>query len=164
MLETANCVARHGAWAKDLGSEISGQRSRAKDLARRVWATSLGQEFGPGVWELSKDLGMSHAKLPNRFRVGHPRRFRLREVDPAETAGFSKENADRMLAKHTGPPPTGRSGSMPRTVGRCSSSCRAFGPVGGDRERPGAARSGLSQIRPGPLRGMRRMRKALEAD
>ena len=45
---------------------------------------------------------MSHAKLPNRFRVGHPRRFRLRDVDPAETAGFSKENADRMLAKHTG--------------------------------------------------------------
>lgn len=45
---------------------------------------------------------MNHAKLPNRFRVDHPGRFRLRDVDPAETAGFSKENADRMLAKHTG--------------------------------------------------------------
>ena len=43
---------------------------------------------------------MNHAKLANRFRVAHPRRFRLSDVDPAETAGFTKESADRMLAKH----------------------------------------------------------------
>ena len=44
---------------------------------------------------------MNHVKLPKRFRVERPERFRLRDFDPAETAGFTKDTAEGILAKHT---------------------------------------------------------------
>jgi PPK2 family polyphosphate:nucleotide phosphotransferase len=43
---------------------------------------------------------MNHAKLTERFRVERPERFRLRDFDPGETAGFTKERAEAILAKH----------------------------------------------------------------
>jgi PPK2 family polyphosphate:nucleotide phosphotransferase len=43
---------------------------------------------------------MNHVKLPKRFRVEKPERFRLRDLDPAETVGFTKEAAKKILAKH----------------------------------------------------------------
>jgi len=43
---------------------------------------------------------MNHVKLTQRFRVEKPKRFRLRHFDPAETAGFTKEAAERIVAKH----------------------------------------------------------------
>ena len=43
---------------------------------------------------------MNHVKLARRFRVEKPKRFRLRRFDPAETADFSKEAAERIVAKH----------------------------------------------------------------
>ena len=44
---------------------------------------------------------MNHVKLAKRFRVEKPGRFRLRDFDPAETAGFTKDRAEAILAKHT---------------------------------------------------------------
>lgn len=44
---------------------------------------------------------MNHVKLAKRFRVEEPGRFRLRDFDPAETAGFTKDLAEAILAKHT---------------------------------------------------------------
>ncbi len=44
---------------------------------------------------------MNHVKLTQRFRVEKPERFRLHNFDPAETAGFTKEAASRIMAKHT---------------------------------------------------------------
>jgi PPK2 family polyphosphate:nucleotide phosphotransferase len=43
---------------------------------------------------------MKHAKLTKRFRVDKPGRFRLRDFDPAETAGFTKDRAEAILGKH----------------------------------------------------------------
>jgi PPK2 family polyphosphate:nucleotide phosphotransferase len=43
---------------------------------------------------------MNRAKLGDRFRVDRARRFRLDNFDAAETSGFTKEAADRMVAKH----------------------------------------------------------------
>ena len=43
---------------------------------------------------------MNRAKLGDRFRVDSARRFRLDDFDAAETAGFTKPAADRMVAKH----------------------------------------------------------------
>jgi PPK2 family polyphosphate:nucleotide phosphotransferase len=44
---------------------------------------------------------MNHVKLAKRFRVERPGRFRLRDLDPAETAGFTKDTAEAILAEHT---------------------------------------------------------------
>jgi PPK2 family polyphosphate:nucleotide phosphotransferase len=44
---------------------------------------------------------MHHNKLIKRFRVDAPRRFRLADCDPAETAGFKKSAADEIVAAHT---------------------------------------------------------------
>jgi PPK2 family polyphosphate:nucleotide phosphotransferase len=43
---------------------------------------------------------MNHVKLPKRFRVEKPKRFRLGDFDPGETAGFSKDRAEEILAGH----------------------------------------------------------------
>ena len=43
---------------------------------------------------------MNHVKLAKRFRVEKPGRFRLRDFDAAETAGFTKDRAEAILAKH----------------------------------------------------------------
>ena len=43
---------------------------------------------------------MNHAKLTQRFRIEDPERFRLRDIDPAETEGFTKDAAEEILAKH----------------------------------------------------------------
>jgi PPK2 family polyphosphate:nucleotide phosphotransferase len=48
----------------------------------------------------AKDAGMKHKKLAQHFRIEKPERFRLRDFDPAETAGFTKEAASRIMAKH----------------------------------------------------------------
>jgi PPK2 family polyphosphate:nucleotide phosphotransferase len=42
---------------------------------------------------------MSPAKLIKRFRVDSPERFRLADIDPAETAGMKKHAAKRIIAK-----------------------------------------------------------------
>jgi PPK2 family polyphosphate:nucleotide phosphotransferase len=55
---------------------------------------------GGTILPCAKDACMNHVKLPKRFRVEKPERFRLRDFDPAETAGFTKEAADRIVAKH----------------------------------------------------------------
>ncbi len=43
---------------------------------------------------------MNHVKLAKRFRVEKPGRFRLRDFDAGETAGFTKDRAEAILAKH----------------------------------------------------------------
>jgi PPK2 family polyphosphate:nucleotide phosphotransferase len=43
---------------------------------------------------------MKISKLPARFRIDKPGRFRLGEFDPAETAGFSKADAKKIVADH----------------------------------------------------------------
>jgi PPK2 family polyphosphate:nucleotide phosphotransferase len=43
---------------------------------------------------------MNDVKLPDRFRVAKPDRFRLQDFDPAETAGFTKKAANKILDKH----------------------------------------------------------------
>ena len=43
---------------------------------------------------------MKLAKLPRRFRIDGPKRFRLRDFDPAETSGFTKAAANRIVARH----------------------------------------------------------------
>ena len=43
---------------------------------------------------------MNHVKLAKRFRVEKPGRFRLRDFDADETAGFTKDRAEAILAKH----------------------------------------------------------------
>jgi PPK2 family polyphosphate:nucleotide phosphotransferase len=59
-----------------------------------------GADPGGTISLCGKDACMSHVKLARRFRVEKPKRFRLRRFDPAETAGFSKEAAKRIVAKH----------------------------------------------------------------
>ena len=44
---------------------------------------------------------MNHVKLARCFRVEKPGRFHLRDFDPAETAGFTKDRAEAILAEHT---------------------------------------------------------------
>ena len=43
---------------------------------------------------------MKISKLPARFKVEKPGRFRLDDFDPAETAGFSKADAKKIVADH----------------------------------------------------------------
>jgi PPK2 family polyphosphate:nucleotide phosphotransferase len=48
----------------------------------------------------AEDARMNHVKLAKRFRVEKPGRFRLRDFDAGETAGFTKDRAEAILAKH----------------------------------------------------------------
>jgi len=41
---------------------------------------------------------MKPSKLLAPFRIDAPKRFRLADIDPAETAGFKKDQADKLLA------------------------------------------------------------------
>src|SRR4029078_12627573 len=43
---------------------------------------------------------MKISKLSARFRVDKPGRFRLGDFDPAETVGFSKTDAKKIVADH----------------------------------------------------------------
>jgi PPK2 family polyphosphate:nucleotide phosphotransferase len=43
---------------------------------------------------------MKAVKLPKRFRIEKPKRFRLRDFDPGEIAGFSKSRGEEILAGH----------------------------------------------------------------
>ena len=44
---------------------------------------------------------MQQSKLIKQFRIDSPRRFRLADFDPAETAGFKKAAAEEIVAEHT---------------------------------------------------------------
>jgi len=43
---------------------------------------------------------MNQSKLRKRFRIDRPKSFRLAEIDPAETVGFKKADADTLVTAH----------------------------------------------------------------
>jgi hypothetical protein len=45
---------------------------------------------------------MKQSKLIKRFRVDRPKSFKLAEFDPADTAGFKKTDANKIVKARSG--------------------------------------------------------------